>query len=83
MALTLTYNGKENCYLKAVPTTLSEFYVDDVKTFSTYVIYSISESKGMDPFFRDGFEMEFTPDSSIYVQVYEHMKTLFPESKEA
>lgn len=83
MAFSLTYQGKENCYLKAVPTTISEFYVDNVKTFSTYVIYSISEGKGLDPFFRDGFEMDFNPDSSIYEQVYSQMKVLFTESKEA
>lgn len=83
MALALTYNGKENCYLKAVPTTINEIYVDEIKTFTTYVIYSISTEIGGEIIFRDGFEIEFNPDSSIYEQVYEHIKTLFPESKEA
>lgn len=41
MALQINYNGNE-AYLKAVPTTINEEIVDNIKKITTYVIYSIS-----------------------------------------
>lgn len=78
MALQVNYNGNQNCYLKAVPTTISEFYVDEVKTFSTYAIYSISFEGEV--IFRDGFEMNINPGESLFVQIYDRMKELFSKS---
>lgn len=80
MALALTYNGKENCYLKAVPTTINEIYVDEIKTFTTYVIYSISTEIGGEIIFRDGFEIEFNPEESIFIQCYNYLKSIYKEA---
>lgn len=80
MALTLKYKEIENCYLKAVPTTINEFYIDEVKTFSTYVIYSISVNQGGDILLRDGFEMEFNSEESIFTQIYAYLKGIYKDS---
>lgn len=77
MALQVTYNGNE-AYLKAVPTTINEEIVDGVKKITTYVIYSISI--GGEIVFRDGFEIEIDPDLSVFIQVYNTLKTLYPDS---
>lgn len=82
MALQLNYNGQENCYLKAVPTTLSEIYVDEIKTFTTYVIYSISTEMGGEIIFRDGFEIEFNPEQSIFTQIYTYLKEIYNTSSD-
>ena len=77
MALQINYNGNE-AYLKAVPTTINEEIVDDIKKITTYIIYSISV--GGEIIFRDGFEMVFNPDSSVFIQVYNKVKEIYPES---
>lgn len=78
MALQLTYNGNLDCYLKAVPTTINEFYIDEIKTFNTYIIYSISYQNEV--IFRDGFEITINPNESLFLQTYEAMKVLYPQS---
>lgn len=78
MALQLTYNEMENCYLKAVPTTINEEIINGYKKLTTYVIYSISV--GGEIVFRDGFEMEIDPDLSVFTQIYNTLKILYPDS---
>lgn len=71
MALGITYNGKE-AYLKAIPTTINEYYIDEVKKINTFIIYSIFIDNEL--VFRDGFEIEINPDLSIFEQTYNYLK---------
>lgn len=77
MALQINYNGNE-AYLKALPTTINEEIVDNIKKITTYVIYSISV--GGEIVFRDAFEMEIDPDLSVFTQIYNTLKILYPDS---
>ena len=75
----LTTALKQNeAYLKAVPTTINEEIIDGIKKITTYVIYSISV--GGEIVFRNGFEIDINPDSSVFVQVYNKVKEIYPES---
>jgi len=79
MALQINYNGSE-AYLKAIPTTLNEYYEDDIKIITSYIIYSISINNEI--VFRDGFEIRINPDLSIFTQAYDKIKELYPESSD-
>lgn len=78
MALQLDYNGNLNAYLKAVPTTIHEEYVDDVKTFYTLLQYYIYDIKGGNILFVDSMMIQFDPDISIYKQIYTMLNDKFP-----
>lgn len=80
MALELNYNGQKNCYLKAVPTTITEYFIDDIKHFNTYIIYTIYNYKGGDIIMRDGMEINFNPNLSIFTQIYNRLKEIYPQA---
>lgn len=86
MALLINYENHTDAYLKASPTTLTDYFQDEVspKKFITYVIYYVyTDSSKTESLTSGGFEMEFNPLKPIYGQVYEHMKeNYFPEYRE-
>jgi hypothetical protein len=80
MGLELNYNGQANCYLKAVPTTITEYFIDDVKYFNTYTIYTIYIHKGGEIIMRDGLEINFNPNLSVFTQIYNRLKEIYPQA---
>lgn len=77
MALQLTYNEIENCYLKAIPTTIQETIVDDIKIFQTFITYEILFQKEGEIIMRDCFLLNFNPNESIFTQMYDNLKKTY------
>jgi len=81
MALQIDYNEYRNCYLKASPTTVTDWKEtpESTKVFLTYVIWYIYPDGNMETsMVSGGFEMQFDPNLPLYEQVYARMKDKFP-----